>query len=469
MIRKAFLGRDKELAALEKKYHNQGFQMMVLYGRRRVGKTSLIQEFCKNKPHMLYIAIEQNDTGALEAFSREVLRTFPRASAYLSQFDSWENVFRYLAEEAGEQRFILAIDEYPYMASGNPSISSILQKIIDTVYQHTNLYLILCGSSMSFMERQVLGYQSPLYGRRTGQIKVLPFDYRDSGKFFPIWSKEDCLIAYGVTGGVPQYLQRMAMEDTVWGGIEENFLSMDGYLFEEPSNLLKQELREPAVYNSIVAAIAQGAAKINEIATKTGEDARKCTKYIHSLMELGIVKKEIPIGEKNQRKSRYFLEDHLFRFWYRFIPANMTAIQAGRGHQVLHELIRPRMSDYVGITFEAICRQYLLNHHESLPFIPGEIGRWWGNNPVLKCEEEIDLLGVSGEDGIFAECKWRNEKMSPSVLDELIRKRSLFKEIKNPCYYLFSKSGFTDKLQERALHDENVTLVDLNALFIPQK
>ncbi len=318
---------------------------------------------------------------------------------------------------------------------------------------------------MSFMEHQVLGYQSPLYGRRTGQLKVLPFDYRDSAAFFPAWSHEEQLIAYGVTGGIPQYLQRMAREETVWKAIEENFLSVDGFLFEEPSNLLKQELREPAVYNSIVSAIAQGAGRINEIATKTGEDSRKCTKYIGSLADLQIVEKETPVGDQSRRKGRYYLSDPLFRFWYRFIPANMTPIQTGKGQQVLEQVIKPQMPVYMGLAFEAVCRQYLLRYHESLPFLLGEVGRWWGNNPVLKREEEIDLVAFSGEKGLFAQCKWRKEKTGSAVLEDLMRKSALFEHIHEPHYFLFSKSGFTDQLQERAGKDDRITLVSLPQLF----
>ena len=456
-----FIGREKELNALEKRYNQPGFQMVVLYGRRRVGKTSLIQEFCKDKPHMLYVSIEQNDHDALASFSKAVLEVFPKASRYMQQFDNWENVFQYITEEAGDQRFIIAIDEYPYLAAGNPSISSILQKVIDLHYLNTNLYLILCGSSLSFMEHQVLGYQSPLYGRRTGQLKIEAFDYYESAMFFPEWKMEEKLMAYGVAGGIPQYLNRLALENNLWEGIKNNFLSTDGFLFEEPSNLLKQELREPAVYNSIIAAIAGGAGRLGEIAAKSGEEPKKCTKYINALMDLQIVKKESPVGENNQRKSRYVLTDQLFTFWYRFIPANITLIETDMGDALLEQNIKPLLPEYMGQIFEAICLQYLLriNRHQKLPFLATELGRWWGNNPQLKKEEEIDIVSFHGEKALFGECKWRNEKLNQSVLKDLVRKSQLFKQIKEPHYYLFSKSGVTPGVKKEAELMGNVYLI----------
>ena len=190
-----FIGREFELSELEKQYNMSGFRFVVIYGRRRVGKTALINEFIRDKDNIFSISIEQNDPLALRDFSEKILSRFPLASSFLDSFSSWDSAFSYIAEQVGSQRIVLAIDEYPYLASGNPSISSILQKHIDTDFKTSNLFLILCGSSMSFMETQVLGYKSPLYGRRTSQLKVEPFDYYDSGYFFPNYSLEDKILA----------------------------------------------------------------------------------------------------------------------------------------------------------------------------------------------------------------------------------------------------------------------------------
>ncbi len=462
-----FIGRNNEMAELNRLYNKKGFEMVVIYGRRRVGKTSLINEFSKDKQSIFYVAIEQNDKGALESFSEKVLEILPAAKAYIDSFLSWEKAFEYIAEQAKESRLLLVIDEYPYIATGNPSISSVLQKVIDTKFLNTNLFLILCGSSMNFMENQVLGYKSPLYGRRTAQFKIEPFDYIDSGKFFPEYSREERLIAYGIAGGVPQYLSNLAKEGSLNESIYRNYFRKDGHLFEEPSSILKQELREPAVYNSIITAVASGATRINEISTKTGEDSKKCSKYLSTLIDLHIVKKEYPVGTEAGRNGIYSLCDNMFKFWYKFIPENITNIEADMGKIVIEKRVNPLISDYMGRIFEEICIQYMIRRNKtlSLAIMFDEIGRWWGNNPVKKRQEEIDLLAKSGGAAIFGECKWRNEPSGINVLNSLIEKSEILKQYKEKYYILFSKTGFTKELTDAAADMNNVELVDLNKLF----
>lgn len=296
-----FLSRENELNELNDLYNQNNFQMVVIYGRRRVGKTAIITEFCKDKKNIQYTAIEQNDKIALETFSEAILEILPKAKSIIDAFPSWDKAFEYIAGESKNERLILSIDEYPYLASGNKSISSILQKNIDIYFKNTNLFLILCGSSMSFMENQVLGYKSPLYGRRTAQFKIDSFDYIDSSLFFPKYNNEDNVLAYAVTGGIPQYLEIISREKDINTSICNSYFKASGHLFEEPYNILKQEVREPSIYNSIISSIAKGATKLSEIATKTGEDPRKCLKYIKNLRDLKIIVKETPLrGERGK-------------------------------------------------------------------------------------------------------------------------------------------------------------------------
>lgn len=462
-----FLGRKYELSELNSMYKKDGFKFIVIYGRRRVGKTSLISEFCRGKEHIFYIAIEQNDKVALESFSSKVLEKFPTAKSIIDVFPSWDKAFEYISSQAGNQRIILAIDEYPYLVGSNPSISSILQKHIDTGFKTSNIFLLLCGSSMSFMENQVLGYKSPLYGRRTAQFKIEPFDYYESSLFFKDSSNVNKVLAYGAAGGIPQYLATIAETDGVERGIYQSFFKKSGPLYEEPENLLKQELREPAVYNSIITAIANGASRLNEISTKTGEDSKKCSKYLKSLLDLQIVEKEYPQGIKTERSSLYRLKDNMFRFWYRFIPKNITNIESGLGEQVLKTRVMPEISDYLGRVFEDICKEYIIrrNREMTLPFMFNTIGRWWGTNPQTKSQEEIDILAAYQDNAIFGECKWRNEPLGVPVLNELIRKAEILKKYRNNTYILFSKSGFTEELIIEANKRDNVELIDLNMLF----
>ena len=459
-----FFARQRELTELNDLYNMKGFKLVVLYGRRRVGKTALITEFVRDKDCIFYISIEQNDKAALEGFSAQILERFPAAASILDSFPSWDKAFSYISEQAVDKRIVLAIDEYPYLASGNPSISSIMQKHVDTGMKSSNIFLILCGSSMSFMANQVLGYKSPLYGRRSAQFHVEPFDYYDAGLFFEGASSEDKMLAYAVCGGIPQYLTALAEYDNVPDSICECFLKKSGVLFEEPENLLKQELREPAVYNTLIAAIAGGASKLNEISTKSGEENKKCSKYLRSLIDLHIVRKEHPYGVKAERNSVYALWDNMFRFWYRFIPQNVTNIESGLGNQVFESRIRPYLPAYIGRVFEDACRSYMRrqNGNQSLPFMFDGIGRWWGTNPETKAQEEIDIIADSGEKAVFGECKWSS--VGFGTLTELQRKSATFKRYSDKSYILFAKTGFHQTVIDYAAQN-NIRLITLETLY----
>ena len=461
-----FIGRHFELSELENQYKKKGFRFIVMYGRRRVGKTALITEFTKGKDSIFYISIERNDKAALDSFSSKVFERFPAPSFMQGGFTSWDNAFEYISDQLTNKRIILVIDEYPYLVSGNTSVSSILQKYIDTKFIQTNLFLILCGSSMNFMKNQVLGYKSPLYGRRSAQFHIKPFDYYESGMFFPGATYEDKMLAYGVCGGVPQYLNAVAEHESVENGIFECFLKKTGILYEEPEILLKQELREPAVYNTLISSIAGGASKLNEISTKSGEENKKCAKYLKSLMDLQIVRKEHPYGVKSQRKGIYALMDNMFKFWYRFIPQNITNIESGLGKQVLENRILPSLPSYMGHIFEDACKEYMLRNNGSLdlPFMFNGIGRWWGTNPKTKTQEEIDILADSDSKAIFGECKWTSTEIGMDVFTKLLDKSLVLNQYPKKYYILFSKSGFDKNLEDYA-KEKNIILVSLDLLY----
>jgi len=319
---------------------------------------------------------------------------------------------------------------------------------------------------MSFMENQVLGYNSPLYGRRSAQFKVEPFDYYDAGLFFPKASYEDRMLAYAVCGGIPQYLNALAEHDDVAAGICECFLKKSGVLYEEPENLLKQELRAPAVYNTLIASIAQGASRLNEISTKSGEENKKCSKYLKSLMDLHIVRKEQPYATKSERNSIYLLRDNMFRFWYRFIPKNISNIESGLGNHVFENRILPNLPAYIGHIFEDACRDYMRrkNGTRDIPFMFNGIGRWWGTNPSTKAQEEIDIIADADDSAFFGECKWSASTVGLDVFEELRRKSIMFQRYKDITYCLFSKNGFNKDIKKYAL-ENNTILVELQDLY----
>lgn len=459
-----FIGREKELKFLNSHYETNGFDFIPIYGRRRVGKTELIQEFIKNKRAIIYSATEQNDKISLSDMSDKISQFFLGTTGI--QFESWDKLFTFVGEHLKEEKLIFVIDEYPYLCKNNPSLSSILQKHMDHTFKDKNIMIILCGSSMSFMENQVLGYNSPLYGRRTGQIKLLPFDYKLAGDFIKDADYVQKMLLFAVADGIPQYLKYLAKSKSLEENIIENFFETTGHLFEEPSSLLKQELREPANYFSILTAISLGKSKLNEIAAASGIENTTCSKYLKGLIDLRIIEREVPVGNTQKKNGIYKISDNCFLFWFRFVNKNMTNIEFGNGMNVWELIKEKYLTTYMGAIFEKASQQYLLTHISALPIMPTEVGRWWGNNPMKKCQEEIDILAVSSEkQALFGECKWKNEKLDMDVVDELIRKSQLFPQYKEKYYYFFSKSGFTKAVREYADMHSEVYLISLEDMY----
>ena len=352
-----FYCREEELQSMNRRYEKGRFECIIIYGRRRVGKTALINEFCKGKPTIYFSALSASSQENLEALSKAIYTCKNPDSSTAPTYRSYEDALEEITRMSKQQRLVFVIDEYPYLAKAEKSFSSRLQHIIDHQWQDGQLYLILCGSSMSFMEYQVLGYESPLYGRRTAQFKIQALTYREMTKFHPNLSNQDQALLYGVTGGIPHYINKLDVDDNLDDALLENLFNTSSYLFEEPENLLKQELREPAIYNSVISSIAGGASRLNEIATKVGLESGICTKYLKVLLDLGILKKETPITEKTGKKTIYAIDDNFFRFWYRFVPRNMSVISAGRMRQVYELAAKRFYPDYMGLVFEKMCQE----------------------------------------------------------------------------------------------------------------
>lgn len=464
-----FCGREKELAELNRMYREDKFQMPVIYGRRRVGKSTLIQEFIRGKKAVFFTAIESTVERNLELFSKSIYKSLVPDMPMLPAFRDFEAAFDFLGQTAMRERIIVVIDEYPYLAVADKSISSRLQNYIDNEFRNGKMFLILCGSSMSFMENQVLGYQSPLYGRRTAQFKIQPFDYDTAAQFVPDYSVEDKALVYGVTGGIPKYLELFDTNLTVHENIVRLFFSDSGYLYEEPANLLKQELREAGTYNMVIETMAGGANRVNEIATKTHLDTAAVSYCLKTLIALGIVEKESAVTEENNRKKSYYVvADQMFRFWYRFVPDGMELIAQKNGALYYEETVMPALSDYMGSVFEHMCRNYLMkiSGEKKLPFLLLKIGRWWGNNPKLRREEEIDIVGVNPvEKKVFlGECKYRNEKVRVEVAQQLEEKGMLMNGYNVQGYVLCAKNGFTAETESYAM-EKGIFLLTLSDLY----
>ncbi len=453
-----FIGRKRELEELNRLFKSDRFEFAVIYGRRRVGKTALINEFVKDKENIFFTGVESNARQNLHNFSRCVLEYNTDMPAD-STFPSFQTALEYVFRLAEKKRIILIIDEYPYAARANKSLASTIQLLIDKNKDNSRLFLILCGSSMSYMEDKVLAYKAPLYGRRTAQFKIEPFDFFEACHYFRNFTTADKALAYGFIGGTPQYLQQIDDNLSIEDNIKNTHLNPSSSIFEEPNNLLKQEVREPAIYNAAVTAIASGSSKINEISNKIDEKSSACVNYIRNLVNLGIVKKEIPYGEKTTRKTIYSIGDNMFRFWYRFVPENMSLISRGAS-DIAYKRIAPDLPAYMGGVFEEICRQYLWKQmlEGKCPVNFNDLGRWWGADPRTRRQEEIDIMGADRDSAIFGECKWTNEKVTAGVLETLVNRSDLF-HFRRKYFYIFAKSGFTKGCIAKAEETGNVSLV----------
>jgi len=326
--------------------------------------------------------------------------------------------------------------------------------------------VILCGSSMSIMENHILAHTAPLYASISARLSVRPFDFFDSRHFFKNFSPLDLAAIYGIVGGTPQYLRQIDDNLSPAENIKRCFLDTASPLFAEPANLLRQEVREPANYNAIIAAIAAGNSKLCEISAKTGEETSSCATYVKNLISLGIISKETPLAQNRAKKTIYSISDNLFHFWYRFIPDNIAALNRGLTDDVYNK-ISPQISNYMGDVFAEICRQYLWRQKEqgraAIAF--SDLGRWWGNDAKNKGQVKIDIIGTDGANAaLFGECKWTNNKVDADVLKTLVDRSHLL-HYQNVQLYLFAKRGFTKGCIEKANELGNVALIDFAEIF----
>ena len=466
-----FIDRHQELATLEQIFQSKVAEFFVLYGRRRVGKTELLTQFCKDKRSIYFLASQLKEGDHLRQLTETARLLFDDPLLQNLVFDDWEAALIYFAQQSEKERLILVLDEFQYLCEDNASLPSLIQRFWDLHGKNSKLFLILCGSQVSFMEREILAERSPLYGRRTGQLRLMPLSYRDSGYFFSEYSAKEKLIFYGILGGIPAYLNQFALRSsndpqrTIEQHIKNELLTPQGYLFDEVNFLLRTELREPRTYASLLHAIAGGATRLNEISQRVGLDATNANKYLSVLRELGLVKRETPVTDHAPQKSKkglYKIADNYVKFWFRFVLPNRSLIESGNADLVYEEMIAPNLSHYMGEIFEDICRQYInLYWPEKLKVASKQVGAHWGANL------EIDILTENIDSSHwFGECKWWNAPVGGNVLDHLIEKTEKVPDRwqQYPRYILFSVNGFTDALKERA-ETEHVCLIEANDLF----
>jgi AAA+ ATPase superfamily predicted ATPase len=356
-----FIGRERELAVLSELADGGDPELFVLYGRRRVGKTELLQRFCEGRKAVYFLAAQVREKDNLRAFRDALREALDDPLLADLELPDWSTALGYAAERAAGERLVIVLDEFPYLCEANKGVPSLLQQFWDQKGKRSTLMLVLCGSQVSFMEREVLAERSPLFGRRTGQRRLEPLTPGESIRFFDGWSMRDRLRAYGVLGGMPAYLRRFDPKRSLRKNLMREVLRPEGYLFDEVSFLLRGELTNPATYNSILAAVARGARRVGDIALAVGVDSTTANKYLHVLRELQLVEREIPVTDPDPLRSRrgtYRIADRFLAFHFRHVQPNLSLIEAGRGERVLEEAVIP---DLPHLESEALA-EFVLDH-----------------------------------------------------------------------------------------------------------
>lgn len=455
-----FYDREDELAALDAEFEADRFGFVVLYGRRRVGKTELIKAFCAERPSIYVLAAQE-----AEARQREKLieRVADRAGDRVPRIDRWDEAFEYIGEILSKEKLVLAIDEFPYLVESNDSIPSYVQSMVDEQVTGSESLLILCGSSVGVMESEVLGHESPLYGRRTAQLDLDPFDFSVARSVIG-YGIEDAIRSYAVTGGTPMYLTAFDYDRPLGENVRQQVLSKTSVLFNEPEFLLRTELRNPGRYMSILEAIAGGHTTPKEISGATDIDSGPLSKYLRTLGRLRLIDREVPVTatKEKSKRSRYRIADDFLRFWFRFVEPNRSGIEQAPD-TVFENLITPAMPNYVATTFEDISQEVTWVASETGAF-QGQystVGRWWYGG------EEIDVVGLdpATEHILLGECKWTNNPVGKNVVRDLDGKSDAVRwhdGSRTEEYAIFSRNGFEAGL--RAELNDRWSLFDLSAI-----
>ena len=457
-----FIARENEINDLENRYRTGNFEFAIIYGRRRVGKTRLIEEFSKDKDCIFFSAMK--DSSRKESLFQLSKCISGSDDDDFPVFPTFQSAFHRIAELAKSRRIVFVIDEFPYLEDEDGYFSSLLQNTIDREFKETQLFLIISGSAVSFMEENILGYNNPLYGRCTLILKLQNLDYYDTARWFPQYSSYEKAIIYGITGGIPYYIEQFSPKLNLKDNLRINFFSSNSILFNEVDNLLKEELREPGTYKEIISAIANGKTKYTEIADACEIKSGALSKYLKTLMQLKIISKKMPIGG-DEKKAIYYVSDFYFRFWFFFVPRNYSAILSRRIQQAFDVAVWRLINDYMGAVFETIAREFLEYREPALPLLPSEAGSWWGGNPKTRKECEIDIVIRSAIDDsvIIGSCIFRNTVIGIDELKLMEEYADAMGTRGKRYYYFFSLAGFSESM--KAAKSDTIRLIDIDSLY----
>ena len=447
-MKEVFRGRTKELAALDKVFKRDGFSMIVLYGRRRIGKTMLVNKFISEHScrHISFTAVERGETELLSMLTESVLMALAPDMAGTISFSSYEKLFDFIGKQAKDEKIIFFIDEYPYLAKQSPYIHSVLQKVIDTNWINSNLFFVLCGSLVGFMKDEVLSESAPLHGRSSMELRLRPFNYLETAEFLDGYSNEEKAICYGLSNGVAKYITQFDTSMSLEDNIIEQFYSIGGYFSEEQvKTVVSSERQNPALYNSVISAVATGHTKNNEIATYVGAD--DVTYPLKVLTHAEILEKRVA------GKPYYILNDSMLEFFFRYVSRATSLINAGKGAAWYYSNVKNNLHDFMGKVFEKMAKEYLLLHagENDLPVIT-DITDY---QDVIIDENskrrplEIDILGRNSKRILLiGECKFRNSPFDTAEYEKLIDKAKYI-PASNPLICVFSLGGFSDHVKEK--------------------
>lgn len=451
-----FFNREEELAFLKEKFKEAGLQFVVLYGRRRVGKSELLTNFCRGKEHIYFLCNKRGTESNLSRFLDKAAKAF---NDFRPAIDNFEEAFEYIAKKASKKRFVVCIDEFSYLVEKDKAMPSVFQTIVDESLKHSNIMLILCGSSISMMERGVLSYESPLYGRRTGQWKLQPFKLKELFKVFKGLSAEEKIKIFSVFGDVPAYFLQYNKDRSLEWNVKEKILTKGAYLYDGGEAVLREELKEPEAYFDILEAMTK-VAKPSKIANLARTNARDLPKYMKKLESLGIVERIIPATEKARTKSSlYFIKDNFLNFWFRFVYPNKSELEERRVDEVF-ELIEEKFSAEIQKTFERFCLKLIKEKIVLKECFFTKIGKQWGKikgRPKGENAYEIDIIALNekNKEILFCECKWKKNVNGEKVLKEL-REKAQYVQWHNgkrkEHYAVFAKSFKRRKFKQKGIH-----------------
>ena len=439
MINRKFVNRERELKILKEKAKSDNFELIILYGRRRIGKTTLLKKFLENKEHIYFLCSKRKLEYNLKKFSWKI-------SDYLkiprTEFNSFKEAFEAILSK--NKKIIIAIDEFGYLVEKDEGILSDFQEIIDELLKSTKIKLILCGSIVSVMETQVLGYKSPLYGRCTLQIKLKPFVFEDIFKWFEKINFEDGIKIYGVTNNIPKYLEFFEGKN-IEEEIKNNFFKCESFLYQDTINILSEELRDYTTYFQILEAIALGYTKITEIANYSFIHAKDVYSYIKVLEKMDIVKRETPLlSSRKSKRGIYKIKDNYFNFWFRFVSPYQDEIESFSLKEAVHNFEK-NFNTYLGLVFEELITDLIRRNLVSIiPFT--KIGKWWHK------DKEIDIVALNEQtkEILFAECKWQTKVNAKKLCKELEEKAQYVQwhnDQRKENFAIFTKS-FSKRINE---------------------